>query len=97
MYLAAVLRKGWGKERGEGNPMWLWVKGRDSLRDRWTQTRRKQTDSRGVGYGQGRQWNKALCMICLANSSHLVGNQAQTLPPTGSPFQTGEENNGLLF
>lgn len=54
-----------------GDPMWLWENGRESLRDRWTQTRREEADSGGAGPGQGRQWNKALCMICLADSSHL--------------------------
>lgn len=51
MYLAAAPRKGWGKEgrrRAEGNPMRLWVNGRESVRDRWTQTRRKKTQTPGA-------------------------------------------------
>lgn len=40
-------RDGWGKERAEGKPMRLWVNGRESLRDRWTQTRRKKTQTPG--------------------------------------------------
>lgn len=30
-----------------------------------TNKEEEDTDSRGAGSGQGRQWNKALCMICL--------------------------------